>query len=114
MPLSVDSDWDWEMVKRATAKVTASGDQSATGTAFFIGGNFALTALHVVADTTKDPPLFATSLLLEFYRGDTVQATVAGGLWDLSADWAVLECAQAPNAPLLEMQNASPQDAEWK
>ena len=106
---------DWESVRRATAQVIASGDESVTGTAFFIGRNFALTALHVVADTTKDPPVFAKSILLKFLDdGGATEAIVASGLWDLSADWAVLECARAPNALPLQMQNASPQDAEWK
>lgn len=110
---------DWERIKAAVAKVAAgSGDARVTGTAFYIGGGFALTALHVVAETDAlvdpSPPRFLTPITLTFTGGATTGATVSAGFWDLGSDWAVLECASAPAVTPLELRWDAPQGTEWK
>ena len=106
---------DWPRIKAAVAKVVAgNGEQRVTGTAFFIGGSYALTALHVVADTESDAPRFLTPITLTFEGGITTGAIVSNGLWDVNADWAVLECASPPMVTPLEMRADAPQDADWK
>ncbi len=106
---------DWPRIKAAVAKVVAgNGEQRVTGTAFFIGGSYALTALHVVADTESDAPRFLTPITLTFEGGITTGAIVSNGLWDVNADWAVLECASPPMVTPLDMRADAPQDADWK
>jgi len=105
---------NWDVLKNAIARVMASGDDGVIGTAFFVGGVSALTALHVVADTRKNPPQFAENIVLKFPDGHSTGATVDVGLWDSAADWAVLQCAKPPNVPAIEMRSTLAQDDEWK
>jgi len=106
---------DWEELKRSIARVTANanGDVS-EGTGFYIGDGLALTALHVVADTTVSPPVLATSIELQFGDAAPIQATLAEGFWDAAGDWAALKCAGLPNVPALEPISKVMQDAGWR
>lgn len=106
---------DWEELKRSIARVTANANgEVSEGTGFYIGDGFALTALHVVADTTVSPPVLATSIDLQFGDAAPIQATLADGCWDAAGDWAALKCARLPNVPALEPVRKVTQDAGWR
>jgi tetratricopeptide (TPR) repeat protein len=105
---------DWEHIKSAIAWVMTDDTSSISGTAFFVGGNYALTALHVVADTTKQPPAMFAPIRLAFLNGHTTQATLVKDFWDTSRDFAVLECADPPNVPAIECSTNPLPDIEWR
>ena len=90
---------DLEPIKRAIAKVIVDGGESVIGTAFFIGEQYAITALHVVADTETTPLVFSKAILLKFLDGHETAATVVSGFYDVTNDWAVLQCVHPPSAP---------------
>jgi hypothetical protein len=106
---------DFESNKRAIARVSSESDAGRkTGTAFYVGGNFALTALHVVADTRTRPPTFLRSIRLQFQGAlASIGATVVNDLWSAEGDWAVLECETAPDAVPIELGPAPAREAEW-
>ena len=106
---------DFESIKRAIARVDAQGDGTGkTGTAFYVGGKYALTALHVVADTRNRPPAFLRSIKLQFPDAPTpVGATVVDELWSAEGDWAVLECETPPNAVAIEFGPEPAYGKEW-
>jgi hypothetical protein len=106
---------DWEQVKSAVAKVVAgTGERQASGTAFYIGGRFVLTALHVVADVDRGAPRFLSPITLTFPGGHVTRATVAAEMSDIQSDWAVLDCAQPPSVTPLELRHDAPHDAAWR
>jgi tetratricopeptide (TPR) repeat protein len=88
---------DLETIKRAVGRVLlpAAGADIRLGTAFFIGGKFVVTALHVVADVRGARPAFHDGLLLEFGTHRT-PARIVDEFWDARGDWAVLECTIPP------------------
>jgi hypothetical protein len=85
--------------KRAICAVTATipGYKPNTGTAFYVGGGYAITALHVVADTRPGEPVFAGAIRLNFkYANHETDAHVVQRFWEHGADWAVLGCENEP------------------
>lgn len=106
---------DFERIKRAIARVDAEGDAGKkTGTAFYVGGKYALTALHVVADTRTGRPTFLRTVKLQFQDAPSqVGAAVVSDLWSAEGDWAVLECETAPDAIPIELGPVPAQDTEW-
>ena len=105
-----------EDIKRAIARVDARDDaMSKTGTAFYVGGVYAVTALHVVAEARIRSPRFLSSITLEFYRAKTpVPAAVVDGLWSVEGDWAVLRIEEAPSAAPIELGGEPTPDSEWR
>lgn len=88
-----------EEQKLAVAAVTATikGYEPITGTAFYVGGGYAITALHVVADTRPIKPIFAETINLDFKSAKhPTAASVVEGVWDQAADWVVLLCTDLP------------------
>ncbi len=88
---------DLDTIKRAIGKVLvpAAGADARLGTAFFVGGKFVVTALHVVADVRGARPAFHDRLFLEFGTHRT-PARIVDEFWDARGDWAVLECTTPP------------------
>ena len=81
------------------------------GTGFLLSPATVLTALHVVADRSVDPPRPASSIVVRF-RGTTCRGRVVEGLWDRHADWVVLELDRSIEhkpMPLLVLQHGRPQ-----
>jgi len=106
---------DFEQTKRAIARVVAQGGATEKrGTAFLIGNKLALTALHVVADTTSRPPVILASITVQF-PGDPepLVAQVTPGLWDVDDDWAVLQLTAPVDAVPIELGPAPKQAAAW-
>ena len=92
-----------QRVMPAIARLAFEGSPR-SGTAFYIGGRHAVTALHVVADTEATPLKFLPGALLRFEgAAKSVGATVVPGLWDEKSDWAVLELDAAPIAEPIEL-----------
>ncbi len=91
--------WSEEQ-KRAIATVTSTipgYNMPITGTAFYVGGGRAITALHVVADTRPREPLFAEAIQLSFKSlNHSTEATVVERAWDRGADWVILQCTEPP------------------
>jgi len=109
---------DFERVKQAIARVTARdaipGGSEKTGTAFYIGGGYALTALHVIADTQAQPPEFLQSITLRFAGNSSpIAAKVSDGLWSVAGDWAVIECEIPPDAAPIELGALPQQGSAW-
>jgi hypothetical protein len=106
---------DLEPVKRAIASVVADGGGlRKTGTAFYIGGKFVLTALHVIADTRAGGPVFLPSVVLTFYGSNQpCTAKVHHELWSATDDWAVLECESSPDANPIVLGSEPRPNAAW-
>ncbi len=86
------------------------------GTAFYIGGGFVLTALHVVADTKNEPVTFYNEpIVLEFPMvGHTTYARVVGKFWNRLYDWAVIECDDHPPTDPIEFGLLPQKDEAWE
>lgn len=78
------------------------------GTGFVVTDSLVLTALHVVAARSSDPPRFyAGPFLLSF--PSVVTEAVVEGRWDRDADWALLRCKETPQVrpiPLRDLQTS--------
>ena len=107
---------DFERIKRAIARVDAQGNGTKkSGTAFYVGGKYALTALHVVADTSGRPPEFLPSVRLHFLDAtEPISAIVVDELWSADDDWAVLECEARPDAEPIELGPEPTRGATWE
>src|SRR4051812_15699673 len=107
---------DFERIKGAIARVDARDHgASKTGTAFYIGGRYVLTALHVIADTQARVPAFMPSIKLLFTNAATVvDASVVAEHWNLDGDWAVLECEVPADVAAIEFGPQPPQGAAWQ
>jgi Trypsin-like peptidase domain len=106
---------DWDHVKAAVAHVVAgTGPTAMEGTAFFVGDGLALTALHVVADTDRETPVFLDPIVLTFEGGHVTPATIVEEMWNTQWDWVALKCERPPNVAPLEMRQDAPLDAEWR
>jgi Trypsin-like peptidase domain len=107
---------DFERIKRAIPRIVArSNDTEKTGTGFFIGERFVLTALHVVADTRARPQTLLPSIKLYFPGTPTpVDAEVSPSFWDIDGDWAVLECKISPDAAPIERGSAPKLNDSWQ
>ena len=101
---------DLATIKRSVGKVLSAGNR--VGTAFFVGDKYAVTALHVVADTRGGQPVFRTSLAVQF-GADPILASVVDGFWDAAGDWAVLECASSPAVPPLARRSTVDRNEVW-
>lgn len=102
-----------QRIMPAIARLAFEGS-ARSGTAFFIGGRHAVTALHVVADTEATPPKFLSGAQLRFEgAAKSVGATVVPGLWDEKGDWAVLELDAAPNAAPIELGPSVAKGDAW-
>jgi len=106
---------DFERIKRAITRVDARDDGARkTGTAFYIGGKYVMTALHVVANTQVRPPAFLRSIKLQFPDvAELITATVVDGLWSADGDWTVLECETLPDAVAIEIGAEPALGTEW-
>lgn len=103
----------FEEVKRAIAKVSLGGIDK-TGTAFYIGGRFALTALHVVAETEEALPRFHPAIQLRYPNTqNSFDAKVVQEFWSMEGDWAVLECEPPPSAAAIEFRANVERDDQW-
>jgi trypsin-like peptidase len=107
---------DLEKAKHAIARVNASGGiNKKTGTAFYVGNGYVLTALHVIADTTSKPPRFAESITLTFHNaGEHKTPAVVKEFWDLDDDWVVLECKTPPNVAPIERGPVPARNSAWE
>lgn len=64
------------------------------GTGCLVGENLVLTALHVVADRTVEPPQFlAGRIEITFPDHESISTTVVDGKWNALEDWVLLLCA---------------------
>ena len=104
---------DWDKIKLAVASVTLGDQTVPVGTAFYVGEKYALTALHVIADTKQKPPLFSSKITLRFPNNHTTDATVADGMWDQSSDWVVVECKNAPTIAPMPLGALPRKDDKW-
>ena len=109
---------DLAKIKPAIAliKATVAG-KTKTGTAFYIGGKYAVTALHVVAQNGEGTPLvLAESIELNFKdAGVATTGTLvkAPKLFDRKGDWAVVECEAAPSAEPIELGSKPSAGDQW-
>jgi hypothetical protein len=83
-----------EQFKPAIARVVASNEVNKTGTGFYIGNGYVVTALHVVSDFDKSRELiFAHSIILNFCTAKKeTSARIVEGFWSQDDDWVVLQC----------------------
>ncbi len=76
--------------------VVAGAQTVSRGTGTLIGERLVLSALHVVANRTADPPApYPGEIRLEF-PGFTTTGTILPNAWDAKLDWVLIECAAAP------------------
>jgi hypothetical protein len=86
-------------VRRAIARIEITHDNAVIrrGTACLVGPRLVLTALHVVADRTTDPPeFFRGGIVLTFTEQFSTAAAVLDGKWNSLEDWVLLTCGAAP------------------
>ena len=108
---------DLQSLKLAIARVVpdTAGAPGTTllGTAFYVGGGYALSALHVVADLSRDPPApRAAAFWLDF--GELGHQTGADAIaQDPVNDWVILKCAKPPLIEPIECGATPARDAPW-
>ena len=88
-------------VRRAIARIEVTRDSAAIrrGTGCLVGDRLVLTALHVVADRTTDPPGFLDGTIeLTFTTQFSTVASVLEGKWNALEDWVLLSCAAVPHS----------------
>src|SRR5437868_4938411 len=92
----------------ARIDVMQAGKSISRGTGFLVADGLVLTALHVVADRSKDAlTLYPGEILLTFPSYAT-KAVIHETYYDRLADWALLKCETAPPLrplPLAELRN---------
>ena len=92
----------------ARIDVVHQGRSISRGTGFLVTDDLALTALHVVADRSKESlTLYPGEIVLTFPDHPTTRAVVHEHHFDRSADWALLKCETAPAVrplPLAELR----------
>lgn len=101
----------------ARIDVPRAGAPPSRGTGALVAPRLVLTALHVVADREQDPPaFFAGPIKLTFPGAAPVAARPVDGLWDTAADWALLECDEAPGVPTIPLGElrADEEHARWE
>lgn len=79
-------------VRRAIARINAG---TARGTGTLVAPDLVLTALHVVANRTVDPPEFYPGVTLTFPDG-TSDGQLIDGLWDRNEDWILIRVLTPP------------------
>ena len=76
--------------------VIAGAQTVSRGTGTLIGPRLVVSALHVVANRTSDPPApYPGEIRLEF-PGFTTAGTILPNAWDAKLDWVLIECAEEP------------------
>jgi hypothetical protein len=98
----------------AIARVVGE-DGLANGTASLVGTNLVLTALHVVADRSSDPPTFFPAPIRIRFR-DGFETTATAAKYDRLEDWVLLTCASPlpQTIPPLTLGTVSRDGDEWK
>jgi hypothetical protein len=107
---------DLSLLKPAIARVVDAGtapENSWLGSAFYIGNGYALSALHVVMDLSKAPPVKRTDRLeLHFVEAEySTKATIVAQ--DVLNDWVVLKCDNAPLVTPIECGTRPKKDDLW-
>jgi hypothetical protein len=87
------------------------------GTGFLVGEKFLLTALHVVADRKKNPPLFTSSEIHLTFPSIKISGYIGRDigcdLWDREEDWAILSCIEVPQLNPIPLGLLMHMGAEW-
>jgi len=94
--------------------VSAGAQIASRGTGTLVAPRLVLSALHVVANRRSDPPQpYPGEITLEF-PGFTTKGSILPGAMDRTADWVLIECAEAP--PVTPMALAALQEnaREWE
>ena len=98
----------------ARIQVKAGAHVVSRGTGTLVGPRLVLSALHVVANRRTDPPQpYPGELILEF-PDFTTTGTILEGAWDRSADWVLIECAEAPAARPMRLAELRESKREWQ
>jgi hypothetical protein len=104
-------------VRRAIVRVEVTRDNAVVrrGTGCLIGLRLVLTALHVIADRTTEPPeFFDGRIAVTFATHSSTIATVLEGKWNALEDWVLLSCAGVPeNIGPLPMAMIESDGAGW-
>jgi hypothetical protein len=103
-------------VWRAIARIEVRHDQAVIrrGTASLVGPGLVLTALHVVADRTTDPPGFLDGTIeITFTNHSSAVATVLGGKWNALEDWVLLTCDVPSDASPLPLATIDGDGGPW-
>ena len=85
-------------IRKAIARidVAVGGKKVSRGTGTLVTDSRVLTALHVVADRTRDPPVPYNGTITLTFPSHTTDASIYGTYVDADGDWALLECDEPP------------------
>jgi WD40 repeat protein len=99
----------------ARIDVMQQGRSISRGTGFLVSGGIVLTALHVVADRTKESLTPYPGELVLTFPTHTTRAVIDENYFDRMADWAFLRCETSPPhvrpLPLAELPGSG---ASWE
>lgn len=104
-------------IRNAIARIdiVQDGQSLGRGTGFLVAPELVLTALHVVADRSQDPPApYPGEIVLQFPNHSPTRAALQEGLWNRQADWALLRCESPPEAPPLPLAEPRRAGEEWQ
>jgi hypothetical protein len=116
-------------VRRAIARIEVTRENAVLrrGTGCLVGHRLLLTALHVVADRTKNPPEFLDGRIEIIYTTPPgladggppplhrTLATVLDGKWNALEDWVLLTCLSTPHDVTPQPLGTIETDgADWK
>lgn len=94
--------------------VAAAGQVMSRGTGTLIAPRLVLSALHVVANRRPDPPEpYPGEITLEF-PGFTTTGTLVPRAFDRTADWVLIECAEAPPMAPMSLASLHENKREWE
>lgn len=95
--------------------VVMAGTQTVSrGTGTLVAPKLVLSALHVVANRRTDPPQpYPGEIRLEF-PAFTTTGTILPGAWDRTADWVLIECAEAPSVTPMRLAALNENKREWE
>ena len=104
-------------VRRAIVGIEIRHDEAVIrrGTASLIGDRLLMTALHVVADRTTDPPGFVEGTIqITFTNQVSTVASVVADKWNALEDWVLLTCeAVPPDVSPLRLATIDGDGAPW-
>lgn len=84
------------------------------GTGFLVAEGLVLTALHVVADRTKEARTPYPGEIVFTFPGHTTKAVIHESYFDRMADWALLKCETAPPVRPIPLAEAPKDGAAWE
>jgi formylglycine-generating enzyme required for sulfatase activity len=102
-------------IRKAIARIEVldSGQVLSRGTGVLVADFWVLTALHVVADRSVDPPRLQRGEIVLHFPGHRTRATFEPDRCDTAADYALLRCQTSPPVHPIPLAERPMAGIEW-